>query len=110
MTKMFDKLAVLFVLVAAVTLSGVDGLPRKDLHREDRDYMLDREFRMWVYEHHHGHMDMEHWAKFYRTWRRNADFVKEHNAFDFSFKLSLNKFAHMVSVNVFMQIPQMQKY
>ena len=58
------------------------------------DYLKDDEFHQWVSKY---HKDGENLAEIYPTWRRNADFVKQHNSQDHSFTVAVNKFAHLVS-------------
>ena len=94
-----DKIAVFFVLVV-VAFSNVQSLPQDHdhhvVHGDDLEYLHDREFHLWLYEYYEG--DKEHWAEIYPTWKKNAEFVKEHNSLGhLSYRLSLNKFAHLVS-------------
>ena len=95
-----EKLVTFFVLLA-IAFSTVQGAPHEEAHHdreeEHLEYLHDREFHLWLYEYYDG--GKEHWADIYHTWRKNADYVKEHNSLGhLSYKLSLNKFAHMVSI------------
>lgn len=92
-----EKLVILFVLVT-VAFSNVQSLNHdQHVHEEDtQEYLHDREFHMWIYEYYEG--GKEHWGEMYPMWKKNAEFVKEHNSLGhLSYKLSLNKFAHLVS-------------
>ena len=59
-----------------------------------KDFLSDKEFQAWVSRHYDGRIDLE---EVYPTWRKNADFVKQHNSLQSSYSLSVNKFAHLVS-------------
>ena len=59
------------------------------------EYLHDWEFHMWLYEYYKG--DSSSYAEIYPMWKKNAEFVKEHNSLgQLSYKLSLNKFARLV--------------
>ena len=60
-----------------------------------QQYLKDDEFLAWVNQYNRGGDDLE---EIYPIWRRNADFVNEHNSLGYSYTLALNKFAHLVSV------------
>ena len=60
-----------------------------------QDYQEDVEFQQWVSQY---YRDGGSLAEIYPTWRRNADFVKHHNSLGLSYTLTVNKFAHLVSV------------
>ena len=45
-----------------------------------------------------GSEEDEYRARIYPTWRENADYVQKHNALGLSYSLSLNGFAHLVSL------------
>ena len=82
------KLAIIHLLlaVACSTFQAGEGL----------DYLKDEEFQEWI-SNYYG--DGENLAEIYPTWRRNADFVKHQNALGLSYTLSVNKFAHLVSMD-----------
>ena len=58
------------------------------------DYQNDREFMQWLSTYHYGESDP---GKMYSSWKKNAEFIKQHNAGGHSYTLSLNQFAHLVS-------------
>ena len=58
------------------------------------DYRNDSEFMLWLEKYYDGGNDP---GKMYPSWRKNADFVNQHNAEGHSYTVSLNKFAHLVS-------------
>ena len=58
------------------------------------DYQNDHEFMHWLSRYHDIRSDP---SKIYPSWKKNAEFVKQHNAEGHSYTLSLNKFAHLVS-------------
>ena len=58
------------------------------------DYQNDHEFMHWLSRYHDIRSDP---GKIYPSWKKNAEFVKQHNAEGHSYTLSLNKFAHLVS-------------
>ena len=75
----------LLLAVACSTFQKGEGL----------GYLQDDEFQTWVSQYYGG---SENLAEIYPTWRRNADFVKHHNMLGLSYTLSVNKFAHLVSL------------
>ena len=84
---MILKCATLLLLLAVACSTFQKG--------EGLDYLQDDEFQAWVSQYYGG---SENLAEIYPTWRRNADFVKHHNMLGLSYTLSVNKFAHLVSL------------
>ena len=82
------KHAVICLLLAVVCSTFQEG--------EGPDHLQDGEFLEWVSQY---HGDGDNLAQIYPTWRRNADFVKHQNTLGLSYTLSVNKFAHLVSVD-----------
>ena len=74
----------LSVLTAVICSSTVQGL----------HYSKDEEFHEWVSQYYGDRDDL---AEIYSTWRKNADFVKEHNSLGLSYTVAVNQFTHLVS-------------
>ena len=88
-----SSLAVLaFLLLCSCSSIGAAESPK--------DFLSDEEFQLWVSEHYDGRIDLE---EVYPTWRKNADFVKQHNSLQLSYSLSMNKFGHLVSRHLYRQ-------
>ena len=81
------KCAIVLLLLAVACSSSQEG--------ERLDYLLDEEFQSWISQY---SRDDENLAEIYPTWRRNADFVKHQSTLGLSYTLSVNKFAHLVSL------------
>lgn len=81
------KCAIVLLLLAVACSSSQEG--------EGLDYLQDEEFQSWISQYYRGG---ENLAEIYPTWRRNADFVKHQNTLGLSYILSVNKFAHLVSL------------
>ena len=55
----------------------------------------DARFMKWVSEYKMQDADL---SKIYSVWKRNAEFVDHQNSIGLSYTLSLNQFAHLVSI------------
>ena len=64
----------------------------------DPSYLQDERFLRWSET--HLKAGSANLAEIYPTWRRNAEFVNRQNALGLSYTVSLNAFAHMVSVSM----------
>ena len=74
------------VCLAFLALDGAYGRP----------HLRDEAFLQWGARYLGGTENDVELAEVYATWRDNAAFVERHNSRGLSYKLSLNKFAHMV--------------
>ena len=83
------KHAIIYLLLAVACSTFQEG--------EGLDYLQDEEFQEWVSQ---FYQDGKNLAQIYPTWRRNADFVRHQNTLGLSYTLSVNKFAHLVSVRM----------
>lgn len=86
-STMVLKCAIVLLLLAVTCSSSQEG--------KGLDYLQDEEFQSWISQYYRGG---ENLAEIYPTWRRNADFVKHQNTLGLSYTLSVNKFAHLVSL------------
>ena len=60
-----------------------------------QSYSEDAAFLQWSAQYFHG--SSEDLARVYPTWKKNAEFVEQQNSLGLSYRVSLNKFAHLVS-------------
>ena len=76
------RLAILFLAVFTGVWAG-----------ESLGYAEDVEFLQWSSLYYRGKEGLE---DIYPVWRRNAEFVREHNSLGLSYSVEMNKFGHMV--------------
>ena len=86
-----DSRLALSVLLVLFTYHAAQGTDSSLSYRDDEHFLS------WCSEFCESEED-GYRARIYPTWRENADYVQKHNALGLSYSLSLNRFAHLVSL------------
>ena len=84
------RLAIIFLAVFTGVWAG-EGL----------GYAEDVEFLQWSSLYYRGKEGLE---DIYPVWRKNAEFVREHNSLGLSYSVEMNKFGHMVVIHQFVRL------